>query len=100
MDILDEVLLKIQLETVTAEDFNNLIVESMPESIRKRVQRRLRPTNHHVDNKTGHNRIKPLGNIADRVQPKRKPGHQQSHGQSRAANRRSQQTQAREDNAD
>ncbi len=96
MDILDVVLTKIQLETVTAADFNALILESLPESIRKRVQRRIRPENHRADNETGHNRTKPLANIADRVQPKRKPQHQQNHGQAKAAQKRSTRTQERD----
>jgi hypothetical protein len=94
MDILETILTKIENKTVTIEDFNSLIVESMPESIRKRIQRRIRPSStRHVDNKTGHNRLDPLGKIADKVQPKRKPSHQMSHGQSRAAHRRSAETQ-------
>jgi hypothetical protein len=97
MDKLDEVLTKIKLETVTVQDFNDLIIESMPESIRKRVQRRLRPDNHRADNATGNNRTKPMANLADRVQPKRKPRHQQSHGQSKAAHRRSERTQEQND---
>lgn len=99
-DILNRVLTKIHLETVTVADFNELIRESMPESIRKRVQRRVRPKNHRVDNSTGHNRTKPLDNIADRVQPKRKPSNQQNHGQSAAAHRRSERTQERNADAD
>ena len=96
MDILDVVLTTIRLETVTAADFNNLILESLPESIKKRFQRRLRPDNHRAENETGHNRTKPLANIADRVQPKRAPEHQQNHGQARAAHRRSTRTQERD----
>ena len=97
MDRLNEVLKKIQLETVTIQDFNDLILESMPESIRKRVQRRIRPKNHRVDNTTGQNRTKPMANLADRVQPKRAPEYQQSHGQSKAAHRRSERTQEQND---
>jgi hypothetical protein len=67
MDKLDEVLTKIKLETVTVQDFNDLVIESMPESIRKRVQRRLRPDNHRVDNATGNNRTKPVANLGHRL---------------------------------
>jgi hypothetical protein len=59
----------------------------------------MRPNNtQHVNKKTGHNRLDPVPNLADRVQPKRKPGHQQNHGQAKAAHDRSTETQRK--NAD
>lgn len=98
MDILESVLRKLEEKTATVDDFNELIAESMPESIRKRIQRRVRPdATRHVDNTSGHNRLDPLGKIADRVQPKRKPSHPMKHGRSRKAHRDS--TEAQRDNA-
>lgn len=95
-DILEQVLLKIQESTVTVEDFNKLINETTPESIRDRIRRRTlkSATKSHIDNKTGHQPLK-LPDLNKRVMPKRKPVNQQNHGRSKMANRHSQRTQAR-----
>ena len=96
MKTLDVVINKIQESTVTVEDFNQLISETTPESIRDRLRRRTlkNATKSHIDNKTGHQPLSPP-DINKRVMPKRKAVNQQNHGRSRIANRHSQRTQAR-----
>ncbi len=97
---LGQVLTKIEAGTVTCEDFNGLIQktvigESTPEAVRNRVRRRttVNPAASHVDNETGHQPLN-LPTFADRVQPKRQPGHQQSHGRAALAHKHSARTQA------
>lgn len=89
-----EVLAKIQESKVTIEDFNKLISETTPESIRDRIRRRTlkSPTKSHIDNKTGHQSLS-LPSLNKRVMPKRKPVNQQNHGRSRMGQRHSQQAQ-------
>lgn len=90
---------KIEERTVTVNDFDELISESTPEAIRNRLRKRINPSDkvakNHRDNQTGHAN---LPTLAKRVQPKRKPGHQQSHGLSKIAHKHSTKTQQR--NAD
>lgn len=89
---------KIEEKTVTTEDFDRLISESMPESIRNRLRKRINPSDKvaksHTDNQSGHTRLA-TPSLAKRVQPKRKPGHQQNHGIAKAAHKHSTKTQRR-----
>lgn len=96
---LESVVTKIDAGVVTCEDFNGLIAktmigESTPEAIRDRMRRRTlrNPTDSHQDAETGH---QPLSGptMAARVQPKRAPVNQQSHGRSRVAHAHSARTQ-------
>lgn len=87
---------KIEEGTVTADDFNRLISEATPESLRDRVRRHTtrNVTDSHIDDE-GHQKLKPP-KFADRVQPKReKANNTQMHGQGKAAHRRSARTQKR-----
>ncbi len=90
---------KIEEQTVTIDDFDNLIQESMPESIRNRLRKRINPSDtlakRHRDVKSGHTK---LGGptLAKRVQPKRKPINQQSHGLAKQAHKHSTDTQRRD----
>lgn len=97
----DSILEHIKDRTVTPDHFNALIFESMPESVRNRVRRRINAvgeiSKNHTDNKTGHSDTQPP-KFAARVQPKRKPVNQQSHGTAKAAQRRSTRTQERDRN--
>jgi hypothetical protein len=95
-NILEAVLLKIESQTVTVDDFN-LLLESMPESIRDRVRRKTtrNSTSSHIDKKTGHQSLE-LPSFTKRVAPKRKPINQQDHGRSKIAHRHSERTQERQ----
>ena len=86
---------KIDDKSIVCEDLDNLIRESLAKGIQDRVQRRTRkpPTAPHQDSETGHQKLS-SPNMKGRVVPKRKPPHPMSHGRSKAANRRSQRTQA------
>ncbi len=97
---LQEVLVKIDTNTVTCEDFNKLIGRTMigettPESVRDRLRRRTikNSTDSHIEPETGHQHLT-LPKMADRVQPRIKPEHQQNHGRARIAHRHSTKTQA------
>lgn len=99
---LTEVIGKIDAGTITCEDFDrfisvNYISESTPEAIRDRLRRRTikNETDPHIEPETGHQSLK-LPTFADRVQPKIKPAHQQSHGRAGIAHRHSARTQARQ----
>ena len=86
---------KITEGTVTASDFNNLIQEATPESVRDRVRRRTsrNETDSHQDNESGHQSLN-LPTFADRVQPKRKPeGSSQMRGRGKVGHRHSARTQ-------
>lgn len=99
--LLDNILHKINNRTITCEDIDFLIndtkmlYESMPESVRDRVRRRsLRnATKSHIDDE-GHQPLKDPS-LTKRVQPKRKPVNQQSHGKARLAHKHSARTQSR-----
>ena len=95
---LTEILNKISDNTVTCEDFNRLISESMPESIRDRVRRRtLRsPAKSHTSH-SGHQQLS-LPQFSKRISPKREPSNQQNHGRSRSAHNKSTRTQRRRSN--
>lgn len=96
---LDAVMVKIDSGVVTCEDFNDLIkktmiVETTPEAVRDRLRRRTikNVTDSHVDNETGHQQLN-TPTFAARIQPKRKPANQQSHGRSGIAHAHSAKTQ-------
>ena len=89
-----QIYIKIEEGKVTAEDFNQLIQEATPESVRDRVRRRtsVNPTDTHQDME-GHQQLN-LPNFNDRVQPKRKPADRsQMNGRGRIAHRHSARTQ-------
>lgn len=92
------IFVKIEDKTVTKEDFDKLISESMPESIRNRLRKRINPSDKiaksHTDNKSGHTKLS-TPSLAKRVQPKRKPSNQQSHGLAKTAHKHSTKTQRR-----
>jgi uncharacterized sporulation protein YeaH/YhbH (DUF444 family) len=94
--LLQSTLRKIDEGIVTRNDFNLLISETTPESIRDRIRRRtiVNPESKHV-NKDGHQKLK-LPEFNKRVMPKRKPVNQQNHGRSRVAHRHSSKTQAKQ----
>lgn len=85
---------KIQEGSLTLKDLNRLIRESYPESVRNRIRRKtLNPVRkRHTDNVTGHSKLGKI-DINKRVMPKRSPDHQQDHGESKAAHKRSTRTQ-------
>lgn len=98
---LESVIGKIDKGVVTCEDINALIGktiigETTPESVRDRVRRRMKrnETDSHIDNPTGHQPLKPPTFTA-RVQPKRAPLNQQSHGRANIAHDHSARTQER-----
>lgn len=87
---------KITNGTASEADFNKLIQESTPESVRDRVRRRTKrnSTDSHQDEE-GHQDLE-LPTYADRVQPKRKPsGRSQMNGRGRVAHKHSAKTQKR-----
>ena len=94
--LLQSTLRKINEGIITRNDFNLLISETTPESIRDRVRRRtiINPESKHV-NKDGHQKLK-LPEFNKRVMPKRKPVNQQNHGRSKIAHKRSARTQAKQ----
>ena len=91
----DEIFRKIDEGTVTCNDFNRLISESTPESIRDRLRRRTikNTTDSHQD-EDGHQQLQ-LPQFEKRIAPKRKPLHQQNHGRSNIAHAHSARTQKR-----
>ena len=98
--VLSAVLIKIDAGTITCEDLNELIGktmigESTPESVRDRVRRRVKrnETDSHIEPETGHQPLA-VPTLADRVQPKIKPMHQQNHGRTRIAHDHSARTQS------
>lgn len=99
---MEEVLVKIEGQMVTCEDFNRLITktiigESTPEAIRDRLRRRttVNATDSHIDTETGHQQLQ-APTLAARVQPKRQPGNQQNHGRAGIAHDHAARTQARD----
>lgn len=92
-----DILKKIDEGTVTIDDFNKLIQEAMPESVRDRVRRRtvVNATGSHIDNATGHQKIS-LPNFTKRTAPKReRSNNTQMTGAGKAGHRRSTRTQRR-----
>jgi hypothetical protein len=101
-DVLTTVLGKIDAGTVTCEDFNGLIGktiigETTPESVRDRLRRRTIRNNtaSHLEPETGHQPLT-LPVVRDRLQPKRKPEHQQNHGRAAIAHQHSARQQAQD----
>jgi hypothetical protein len=94
--LLQSTLRKIDEGIVTCSDFNKLISETTPESIRDRIRRRtiVNPEKSHRD-KDGHQPLK-LPEFNKRVMPKRKPVKQQNHGRSKLAHKHSAKTQAKQ----
>lgn len=92
---LTDIIQKIDTNTVTVDDFNRLIQETTPESIRDRLRRRTirNTTKSHID-KGGHQQLE-LPQFQKRVAPKRSPANQQSHGRSNIAHQHSARTQKR-----
>jgi len=92
MDILDQIIEKIDNKTVTVEDFNRLIKESTPDGVQERIRRRtqVNATKSHID-RDGH---QPLSapNMASRVNPKRKPKNKQNHGRGKLGRKHSSKT--------
>ncbi len=95
---LQTLLHKIDSGHVTCEDFNTLIgktiSESTPEAVRDRTRRRTvrNASASHIEPETGHQRLK-TPSLAKRVQPKRKPPHQQEHGRGKSGHAHSARTQ-------
>lgn len=94
----DTILRKIDEGTVTASDFQ-LLLDSMPETVRDRVRRRMNParetTKMHRDNATGHTKLE-LPTQDARIQPKReREGSTQRLGRGRLGHRHSARTQER-----
>lgn len=91
--ILTDFLTKCEDSTVTVNDLNDLIVESLPSSIKDRVHRRTRitPYDSHIDH-DGHQSMT-LPNFKDRINPKKSAHNKQNHGRSRSAHDKSTRTQ-------
>lgn len=82
---------KITEGTVTADDFNKLIQEAVPECLRDRVRRHTikNATDSHQEPDTGHQPLD-LPTFADRVQPKReRQNSSQMHGRGKLGHRHS-----------
>lgn len=90
----DLIVEKIADQSLTLEEFNSFIAESMGASVTERVRRRTRVgKKNRIDNPTGHSRVKPF-DLAGRVHPKRKPtGNQQNNGAAKQAHKKSTRTQ-------
>lgn len=91
-----KILKKIKEGTVTVDDFNTLIQEAMPESVRDRVRRRttVNPLSSHIDD-SGHQKTS-LPNFTKRIAPKReRSANTQMSGAGKAGHRRSTRTQRR-----
>ena len=89
------VLGKIEAETVTVDDINRLISESLPSSVVDRVNRRTTRNagDSHVDNKTGN---QPLSPVPKRPSPKRQPSNKTNpYGRAKQARRKSARTEKR-----
>jgi len=99
-DLLDAIVAmdKIDEGTVTTDDFNDLISEATPESMRDRLRRRpmvQRDTVKSHQDEDGHADTK-LPKFSDRVDPKReREGRTQMNGRGRAGHRHSARTQKR-----
>ena len=92
MDIFEEIMHKIDSKTVTADDFNQLITDSVASSVQERIRRRtqVNATKSHID-RDGH---QPLSTptFASRVKPKRKPNNKQNHGRGKLGRKHSSKT--------
>jgi hypothetical protein len=91
----DLIVEKIADQSLTLEDFNSFIAESMGGSVVERVRRRTRVgKKNRIDNPTGHSRVKPF-KLAGRVHPKKKPIDPMNHGATKPAHDQSTRTQQR-----
>jgi uncharacterized coiled-coil protein SlyX len=91
----DLIVEKIADQSLTLEEFNSFIAESMGGSVVERVRRRSRVgIGIGIDNPTGHSRIKPF-KLAGRVHPKKKPIDPMNHGATKPAHDQSTRTQQR-----
>lgn len=89
----DLIVEKIADQSLTLEEFNSFIAESMGGSVVERVRRRTRVgKKNRIDNPTGHSRVKPF-DLAGRVHPKKRPIDQMSHGATKQAHEKSTRTQ-------
>lgn len=94
-DLYENIISKIDDGTISKDDFDKFLSESMPESVRDRVRRRtiVDPTEDHVDDE-GHQGMK-LPSFSGRVSPKRKPsGKSQMNGRGNIGHKHSARTQA------
>ena len=95
---IEEIKAKIESHNITAQDFNQLINESLPSSSIDRVRRRTRrtPTKSHIDAK-GHQPMQ-LPKLSARVLPKRRPNNTKSQmtHRGKSAHRKSARTQKRQ----
>ena len=89
----DLIVEKIANQSLTLEEFNSFIAESMGGSVVERVRRRTRVgKKNRIDNPTGHSRVKPF-DLAGRVHPKKRPIDQMSHGATKQGHKKSTRTQ-------
>ena len=94
----DSLVKRIAENTVTVDDFNSFIIESLPNSIKARVQRGTVPADRlGIDKRTGHSRLHPMGDgIGARTHPKRTPtASPKNIGRSKSAHKKSTETQRR-----
>lgn len=94
----DSLVKRIAENTVTVDDFNSFIIESLPSSIKARVQRGTVPADGlGIDKRTGHSRLHPMGDgIGARTHPKRTPtASPKNIGRSESAHKKSTKTQRR-----
>jgi len=96
----DLIVEKIADQSLTLEEFNSFIAESMGGSVVERVRRRTRVgKKNRIDNPTGHSRVKPF-DLAGRVHPKKRPtGNKMNNGAASQAHDQSTRTQRRKANA-
>lgn len=91
----DLIVEKIADQSLTLEEFNSFIAESMGGSIKERVRRRSRVgIGIGIDNPTGHSRVKPF-DLAGRVHPKKRPIDQMNNGATSQGHNQSTKTQRR-----
>jgi hypothetical protein len=89
------VLGKIEAKTITADDINKLISESLPSSAIDRVSRRTikNASDSHIDNKTGHQSLSP---VPKEPSPKRRPSDKtKTYGRAKQARKKSARTEKR-----
>lgn len=92
MDIFEEILRKIDENTVTSDDFNQLISDSVASSVQERIRRRtqVNATKSHID-RDGHQPLT-APTFDSRVKPKRKPNNKQNHGRGKLGRKHSSKT--------
>jgi hypothetical protein len=92
MNIFEEILSKIENMTVTVEDFDALINDSVASSVQERIRRRtqVNATKSHID-RDGHQPLR-TPTFDSRVKPKRKPKNKQNHGRGKLGRKHSSKT--------